>query len=98
MCVNWEKYGEVGNKYWLKAKNVGSGGKILIKGDKIWSWVADTHNLEKTSCAVVRFMNMIVNVKIWMRGGKIWKGGKNMGNRVKYWMCKENIPTFVEKY
>jgi len=20
-----------------------------------------------------------------------------MGNRVKYWMCKENIPTFVEK-
>ena len=25
------------------------------------------------------------------------RGGKNMGNRVKYWMCKENIPTFVEK-
>jgi hypothetical protein len=42
-------------------------------------------------------MNIIVNVKIWMRGGKICKGGKNMGNRVKYWMCKENIPTFVEK-
>ena len=20
-----------------------------------------------------------------------------MGNRVKHWMCKENIPTFVEK-
>jgi len=40
---------------------------------------------------------MIVNVKIWRRGGKICKGGKNMGNRVKYWMCKENIPTFVEK-
>ena len=23
--------------------------------------------------------------------------GKYMGNRVKYWMCKENIQTFVEK-
>ena len=39
---------------------------------------------------------MIVNVKIWMRGKNMPKG-KNMGNRVKYWMCKENIPTFVEK-
>jgi len=37
------------------------------------SRVADTHNLEKMSCAIVRFMNMIV--KIWMRGGKYAKGG-----------------------
>jgi len=35
MCVNWEKYGEEGNKYWLKAKNVRRGGKILIKRGKV---------------------------------------------------------------
>jgi hypothetical protein len=52
---------------------------------------------ENTSCAVVSFMNMIVDVKIWRRGEKICKGGNNMGNRLKYWMCKENIPTLVEK-
>ena len=27
MRVNWEKYGRVGNKYWQKAKNVGSWGE-----------------------------------------------------------------------
>jgi hypothetical protein len=46
------KYGEVENKYWIKAKNVGSGEKILIKGENKGSRVADTHNLEKTFCAV----------------------------------------------
>ena len=35
-----------------------------------------------------------VNKKYGWEGEKICKGGKNMGNRVKYWMC---IPTFVEK-
>ena len=76
-------------------RNLGRG-KKLIKGEKIWSRVADTHNLEKTSSAVFRFMNMIVWKYGW-EGEKICKGGKNMGNRVKYWMSKENIPTFVEK-
>jgi len=40
---------------------------------------------------------MIVNVKIWMREGKNMQRGNNMGNKVKYRKCKENIPTFVEK-
>jgi len=29
--------------------------------------------------------------------GEIRKGGDNMGNRVRYKMCKENVSTLVEK-
>jgi len=31
------------------------------------------------------------------KGEKCVKGEKNMGYGVKYWMRKENIPTFVGK-
>ena len=83
MCVNWEKYGKVGNKNWLKAKNVDSWGKILIRGEKIWSKVEVPTTWKKASCEVYEECEY----EIWMWGEKIWKGGKHMGNLVKYWMC-----------
>jgi hypothetical protein len=35
MCVNWEKYSRVGNKYWLKAKKLGILGENIDQRGKI---------------------------------------------------------------